>query len=51
MQVVEEEGTGKFLLGISEIMGHRGYLDKRLGVFLSEARVKNFKVIIPRLPS
>lgn len=51
LQVVEEEEhiAGKFLLGNSETIGHRGCLANGLGVFLTNSRVKILKVIKPRL--
>lgn len=54
LQVVEEEGNKqgrKFLLGTSETMEYRWYLAKRLGVILTNARVKILKTIKPRFPS
>lgn len=43
--------AGKFLLGNSETMGHRGYLANRLGVFLTNVRVQILMVSKPGLPS
>lgn len=43
--------AGKFLLDNPETMRHGGYLVNKLGVFLSNVRVKMLKVIMLRFPS